>query len=205
MLKQNPDLRQLKIQTGVVKRLSKELAAYEKEQTAQQARIDKLKAANEDMHTIRKQMEVLDETVQMLPDCRRRLTDAHQELQKLVANLLATNQEVSESEDMVAAQTVLKDITWCQVLLIQQVKLTAKIYKVQKQGIYMCLQIQEDYLICVRVIYVRKDSEKLLEYQLYVVEKVLREFHTYDIHQYTVSGEGHQWRRRIPDFVGKML
>ena len=48
-------MRNLKIKTGVLKRISKELAAYSKEQSSQQARIDKLISNEADIHDIRKQ------------------------------------------------------------------------------------------------------------------------------------------------------
>ncbi|KAL9697389.1 hypothetical protein quinque_000830 [Culex quinquefasciatus] len=67
----DPRLRQLTIKTGVVKRLSKEKTVYEKEVDTQRNRIDKLKAAGSDDHVLRKQQEVLQECMMMVPDCQR--------------------------------------------------------------------------------------------------------------------------------------
>lgn len=79
--------RQLQIKTGVVKRLFKEYQGYQKEQQRQQERIDKLVASQADEHDIRKQHEVLQETVVMLPDCRQRLEKAFMELSQLMARM----------------------------------------------------------------------------------------------------------------------
>jgi tubulin-specific chaperone A len=51
--------RDLKIKTGVLKRINKELQMYVKEGAAQQIRIDKMVAANEDIHEVRQQEKVL--------------------------------------------------------------------------------------------------------------------------------------------------
>eukprot|EP00842_Homolaphlyctis_polyrhiza_P000106 jgi/Hompol1/1096/HPOL_001629-RA len=73
-------LKELKIKSGVLKRTGKELLSYKKEAEKQQARIDKLVADGADNADIRKQHEVLDETVQILPDTKRRLEIAYKEL-----------------------------------------------------------------------------------------------------------------------------
>ncbi|KAJ3063084.1 hypothetical protein HDU98_001052 [Podochytrium sp. JEL0797] len=100
--------RTLKIKTGVVGRLVKELNSYEKEAVTQQARIDKLVAAEEDDHTVRKQKEVLEETTTMIPDCKNRLGAARADLERLVADILASSAEAAESEDILAAQKTLQ-------------------------------------------------------------------------------------------------
>ncbi|XP_055542399.1 tubulin-specific chaperone A [Wyeomyia smithii] len=101
----DPRLRQLTIKTGVVKRLSKEKTVYEKEVVTQQNRIDKLKAAGSDDHDIRKQEEVLQESLMMVPDCQRRLAKAYEELSEMLKN----EEELKESEQYIAAVTVLED------------------------------------------------------------------------------------------------
>ncbi|KAJ3083125.1 tubulin binding cofactor A [Rhizoclosmatium globosum] len=102
--------RTLKIKTGVVTRLVKELGSYEKEAVKQQERIDKLVAANEDDHTVRKQKEVLEETTTMIPDCKNRLLAAKDDLQKLVADILASSADAAESEELIAAQEAINAI-----------------------------------------------------------------------------------------------
>ncbi|KAJ3130971.1 hypothetical protein HK100_007092 [Physocladia obscura] len=90
-------------------RLVKELNSYEKEHVAQQERIDKLVAAGEDAHTVRKQREVLEETTVMIPDCKNRIAVAKDELQRLVAEILASAAEAAESEEIIAAQEVIRN------------------------------------------------------------------------------------------------
>jgi tubulin-specific chaperone A len=68
----DPRIRQITIKTGVVKRLTKEKIVYEREAENQRNRIEKLKADNGDEHMIRKQEEVLQESLMMVPDCQRR-------------------------------------------------------------------------------------------------------------------------------------
>ncbi|XP_035893071.1 tubulin-specific chaperone A isoform X2 [Anopheles stephensi] len=101
----DPRLRQLTIKTGVVKRLSKEKVVYEKEVVTQQNRIDKLKAAGSDDHVLRKQEEVLQESMMMIPDCQRRLAKAYEELTEMIKN----EEELKESEQYQAAVAVLDD------------------------------------------------------------------------------------------------
>ncbi|TPX57505.1 hypothetical protein CcCBS67573_g09244 [Chytriomyces confervae] len=102
--------RTLKIKTGVVTRLVKELSSYEREEITQQKRIDALITANADDHDVRKQREVLEETTTMIPDCKNRLSAARDELQRLVSDILESSPDASESEDIVAAQEAIKSL-----------------------------------------------------------------------------------------------
>ncbi|XP_034938953.1 tubulin-specific chaperone A [Chelonus insularis] len=101
----DPRLRTLKIKTGVVKRLAKEKITYEKEALQQQERINKYKEQGKDGHDIRKQEEVLQESLMMVPDCQRRLMRAYEELKKI----LETEQDLKESEVYIEAEKVLEE------------------------------------------------------------------------------------------------
>lgn len=101
----DPRLRQLTIKTGVVKRLSKEKTVYEKEVVTQRNRIDKLKTEGADDHVLRKQEEVLQESMMMVPDCQRRLAKAFDELSEMIKN----EEELKESDQYVAAVAILED------------------------------------------------------------------------------------------------
>ncbi|XP_058445799.1 tubulin-specific chaperone A [Malaya genurostris] len=101
----DPRLRQLTIKTGVVKRLSKEKTVYEKEVDTQRNRIEKLKANGADDHDIRKQEEVLQESMMMVPDCQRRLAKAYEELNEMLKN----EEELKESDQYIAALSILED------------------------------------------------------------------------------------------------
>uniref|UniRef100_A0A8C1D8E8 Tubulin-specific chaperone A n=1 Tax=Cyprinus carpio carpio TaxID=630221 RepID=A0A8C1D8E8_CYPCA len=79
----DPRIRQIKIKTGVVKRLAKEEVLYIKEAKQQEEKIERLKAEAGDEYLIKKQMEVLQESRMMIPDCHRRLAIAHADLQQL--------------------------------------------------------------------------------------------------------------------------
>ena len=56
--------------------MKKDLEYYAEEHSAQQAKIDQMRADNKDEYDIRKQQEVLVETETMLPDCQSRLRRA---------------------------------------------------------------------------------------------------------------------------------
>lgn len=101
----DPRLRQLTIKTGVVKRLSKEKVVYEREVITEQNRTEKLKAAGSDDHVLRKQEEVLQESMMMIPDCQRRLAKAHEELSEMLKN----EEELMETEQYQNALAVLEE------------------------------------------------------------------------------------------------
>lgn len=101
----DPRIRQLKIKTGVVKRLAKEKTVYEKEAEEQRAYIEKLKRDGKDEYEIRKQEEVLQEALMMVPDCQRRLVRAFDDLKAV----LDVEQDLKESEEFVAANKVLDE------------------------------------------------------------------------------------------------
>ncbi|KAG7320961.1 hypothetical protein KOW79_015376 [Hemibagrus wyckioides] len=102
----DPRIRQIKIKTGVVKRLAKEEVLYIKEAKQQEERIERLKAESGDEHVIKKQMEVLQESRMMIPDCHRRLAMAHADLQQL----LETGVDLEELEEYKEARNVLDSV-----------------------------------------------------------------------------------------------
>ncbi|KAJ8917984.1 hypothetical protein NQ315_011437 [Exocentrus adspersus] len=101
----DPRIRTIKIKTGVVKRLAKEKTVYEREAEQQKERIEKLKRDKRDEYEIRKQEEVLNESLMMVPDCQRRLLVAFEELK----GILDTEQDLKDSEDYVAAYKALEE------------------------------------------------------------------------------------------------
>ncbi|OAD54460.1 Tubulin-specific chaperone A [Eufriesea mexicana] len=101
----DPRIRTLKIKTGVVKRLAKEKVTYEKEAAQQRERIQKLKEQDKDGYDIKKQEEVLQESLMMVPDCQRRLVKAFEELKKI----LDTEQDLKEVEDYIQAEKILQE------------------------------------------------------------------------------------------------
>lgn len=97
--------RRLKIQTGVVKRLAKEKTMYEKEVVDQSAKVEKMKADEKDEYDIKKQIEVLEESKIMIPDCKRRLKTAYNELTNLVAE---TEKDFGTTEEHKTAKEILE-------------------------------------------------------------------------------------------------
>ncbi|XP_046873954.1 tubulin-specific chaperone A isoform X2 [Hypomesus transpacificus] len=102
----DPRIRQIKIKTGIVKRLVKDKMMYTKEASLQEEKVEKIKAEAGCEHVIRKQLEVLQESRMMIPDCQRRLSIAHGELQQL----LETEEDLAESAEYVEARTVLDSV-----------------------------------------------------------------------------------------------
>ncbi|XP_075832407.1 tubulin-specific chaperone A isoform X1 [Microtus pennsylvanicus] len=80
----DPRVRQIKIKTGVVKRLVKEKVMYEKEAKQQEEKIEKMKAEDGENYAIKKQAEILQESRMMIPDCQRRLEAAYTDLQQIL-------------------------------------------------------------------------------------------------------------------------
>lgn len=101
----DPRIRTLKIKTGVVKRLAKEKVVYEKEAEQQRTRIEKFKQEGKDEYDIRKQEEVLQETLMMVPDCQRKLAKAFEELQ----NIINTELDLKEFEEYQTAVKVIEE------------------------------------------------------------------------------------------------
>ncbi|XP_037609464.1 tubulin-specific chaperone A [Sebastes umbrosus] len=98
----DPRIRQIKIKTNIVRRLVKEEISYKKELVQQQEKVDRMKAEAGDEYVLRKQIEVLQESKMMIPDCRRRLTKAHEDL----VQILEIEADLGESEEYKEAKNV---------------------------------------------------------------------------------------------------
>ncbi|KAB0802934.1 hypothetical protein PPYR_05120 [Photinus pyralis] len=101
----DPRLKTLKIKTGVVRRLAKEKVVYEEEAEQQRARIEKFKQEGKDEYDIRKQEEVLQESLMMVPDCQRKLAKAIEELKNIIENEL----DLKDLEDYQTAVKIIED------------------------------------------------------------------------------------------------
>ncbi|XP_068609008.1 tubulin-specific chaperone A [Brachionichthys hirsutus] len=102
----DPRIRQIKIKTGVVRRLVKEEASYKTEAKQQKEKVERLKTEEADKYVIKKQVEVLQESEMMIPDCRRRLTTAHEDL----LQLLDAEKDLEESEEYKEARNTLDSV-----------------------------------------------------------------------------------------------
>lgn len=93
--------RLLSIQTGVVKRLYKDLAYSIQESGDERARLSKLKDDGGDEYEIRAQEKVIVDADQMIPDYEKRLNSARDELEQLIAQNKAA---LEGSTELSAAQ-----------------------------------------------------------------------------------------------------
>ncbi|XP_005091780.1 tubulin-specific chaperone A [Aplysia californica] len=99
----DPRIKQIKIKTGVVKRLVKEKESYEKEATQIEEKIEKMKADGKDEYDVKKQGEVLQESRSMVPDTIRRLKKAYADLDEL----LQKESDLAEAEEFTQAKEAL--------------------------------------------------------------------------------------------------
>ncbi|XP_032874721.1 tubulin-specific chaperone A [Amblyraja radiata] len=90
----------------VFHRLVKEKHMYEKEAIQQEEKVAKMKAEGADHYVVKKQMEVLQESRMMIPDCQRRLATAHSDL----LQLLECEKEMEETEEYKEAQSTIASI-----------------------------------------------------------------------------------------------
>ncbi|CAK9071637.1 unnamed protein product [Durusdinium trenchii] len=88
-------LKQLQIKVGTVKRTKKEYESYVAEEGVQRAKIEGMKVEGKEEADIKKQMEVLNDTLTVIPDSRQRLQKYAVELR----DFLASDQEMSVEPD----------------------------------------------------------------------------------------------------------
>ncbi|XP_022655036.1 tubulin-specific chaperone A-like [Varroa jacobsoni] len=104
--KPDPRLRTIKIKSGIVKRLSKEVVAYEKESVREEERLAKMKQEGQEDSRIKLQEKVIQESRMMIPDCRKRLHAAWDELKVI----LDAEPDLVNNEDFIAARTILGEV-----------------------------------------------------------------------------------------------
>lgn len=92
-------------------RSHKDYFSYDKEMKGQEEQLEKMKTVEEpDEHKIKKQLEMVEETMKMIPDCKQRIQAAYEELVGLVADY-EEDEEMKENADYKVAQDVIKDVT----------------------------------------------------------------------------------------------
>ncbi|GJE86283.1 tubulin binding cofactor A [Phanerochaete sordida] len=103
-------LRQLKIKTGVAKRLFKEHRSYVLEEEQQKIKLDKFIADNAEDWDIKNARRMLEESHKMIDDTAKRLGDAVQDLRQL---LVAAEKDPSltDEEDVLKAKEVLEEVS----------------------------------------------------------------------------------------------
>ncbi|KHJ82221.1 tubulin binding cofactor A [Oesophagostomum dentatum] len=104
-------LKQIKIQTGVVKRLVKEHASYIKEVEKETQKIEKMKAEaknEDDEYAVKKAGQVLQETRGMIGDTARRCVTATAALKKLLdENPMEDCQELTDAKAQLEAASAI--------------------------------------------------------------------------------------------------
>jgi len=103
--------KQLKIKTGVVKRLAKEKTLYAQENQDQKLKLDKFVADSADDWDIKNGKRLLEESERMITDTNKRLGAAVRELRDLVIQskadpALAEAQELLNAEEEMEAATL---------------------------------------------------------------------------------------------------
>eukprot|EP00735_Rhodelphis_limneticus_P002328 TRINITY_DN1315_c0_g1::TRINITY_DN1315_c0_g1_i1::g.20032::m.20032 TRINITY_DN1315_c0_g1::TRINITY_DN1315_c0_g1_i1::g.20032 ORF type:complete len:109 (+),score=24.55,sp/P80584/TBCA_RABIT/45.00/2e-17,TBCA/PF02970.11/1.8e-26,DUF2333/PF10095.4/0.048,APG6/PF04111.7/0.095,DUF4404/PF14357.1/0.22,DUF342/PF03961.8/0.37,V_ATPase_I/PF01496.14/0.93,DUF4407/PF14362.1/1.3,IncA/PF04156.9/72,IncA/PF04156.9/25 TRINITY_DN1315_c0_g1_i1:102-428(+) len=91
----------LTIKAGKLKRIYKEYLSYQKERRDQEAKIKRMQDEGKDEYDIKKQREVLQETLTMIPDTRSRLTAAIKELEEYLNTV--QDQDIKEAAEYKAA------------------------------------------------------------------------------------------------------
>ncbi|KAI9592251.1 tubulin-specific chaperone A [Syncephalis fuscata] len=94
--------RSLKINTGALKRITKEHKYYIAEAEKQSAKIEQMLVDNADPYDVKKQREVLDDTLQMIPDALRRI----EEMRAKVTQLISDPDIVDEAVKIAAQEAI---------------------------------------------------------------------------------------------------
>mmetsp|Transcript_4009 Transcript_4009/g.9462 ORF Transcript_4009/g.9462 Transcript_4009/m.9462 type:complete len:121 (-) Transcript_4009:66-428(-) len=105
--KQNDEAKQLRIKFGSLKRIRKEIASYQKEAAAQEAKIVNMESKGADTADVKKQREVLGETQSMIPECESRMRDALADVEGILSGASA---ELAASEMYAEAVNVVKEL-----------------------------------------------------------------------------------------------
>ena len=102
--------RNIKIKTGSCKRILCDYNSYIKEVEDQKKRIEKMKEDKADPYDIKKQYEVLEESVHMIGDSKTRLQDAIDALEGCIAEFEGVEIESKEIDDAKAILEKAKEV-----------------------------------------------------------------------------------------------
>lgn len=100
-------LRALKIKTGVMTRVKKELAMYEQEVKTETEKLETMKSEGRDPHDVKQQDQVLGESTMMIGDCKSRMEGAFNDL---LAAVEEHGPDCEGSEELTAAQAILDEV-----------------------------------------------------------------------------------------------
>ena len=100
--------RNIRIKTGSCKRILCDYNCYIQEVEDQKKRIEKMKEQNADPYDIKKQYEVLEESVHMIGDSKTRLQDAIDALEGCIAEFESSEDSIAQSKEIVDAKAILE-------------------------------------------------------------------------------------------------
>ena len=107
-------LRQLRIKTGIVSRISKDISSYQVEADIQQQRLDRMKMEGQDEYDILKMGQVVQESLMMVPHCVKKLVTARDDLESLLETLSdVTVGDLEAEEETEVARMIRKAKTQC--------------------------------------------------------------------------------------------
>ena len=107
-------LRQLRIKTGIVSRISKDISSYQVEADIQQQRLDRMKMEGQDEYDILKMGQVVQESLMMVPHCVKKLVTARADLESLLETLSdVTIGDLEAGEETEVARMIRKAKTLC--------------------------------------------------------------------------------------------
>lgn len=98
-------IKQLKIKSSVVKRITKEVHYYEKEVEKEKQRLDKMRNEGKDDYALKYQEKVIRESESMIPHCKHELQQAYKELN----TLLESEAVLKETEEYLASEVLIAD------------------------------------------------------------------------------------------------
>ncbi|XP_009804218.1 tubulin-folding cofactor A [Nicotiana tabacum] len=101
-------VRNLKIKTSTCKRILKELHSYEEEVERETAKTADMKDKGADPYDLKQQENVLAESRMMVPDCRKRLEAALDDLKGALVELEETDQK--DGPEFEEARTIIADV-----------------------------------------------------------------------------------------------
>ncbi|ESO08621.1 hypothetical protein HELRODRAFT_169501 [Helobdella robusta] len=112
----NKVIKDIKIKTGVVKRLYKEKLSYQCETSKLQEKLDEMRSKSPEDYSLKKQAswfsqfeELLNESKQMISDCDKRFVAAWDELSRI----MDIEKHLNETEEYKAAQVALDETRSC--------------------------------------------------------------------------------------------
>ena len=97
-------VKQLKIKSSCVKRINREYHSYEEELKTERDRLQKMTASGANDYSIKKQQDIIQESISMLPNTKKRLQDAVEDLQSFLQEN-AGSPDLSQSDEWTDAQT----------------------------------------------------------------------------------------------------